>query len=115
MAIKKHVFEKQEVAMTDLIEALDHNFGYPDMTGKVTRMFGGGQTGGTYAKEPSEDMDKRQIYEIVKRLLSANGEMCAKSGSSWKTIRIQGIRMNGTGRSGKSWSRQLGSAMTMTK
>lgn len=75
MAIKKHVFEKQEVAMTDLIEALDHNFGYPDMTGKVTRMFGGGQTGGTYAKEPSEDMDKRQIYEIVKRLLSANGEM----------------------------------------
>lgn len=74
MAIQKHVFEKGEVTMEELQAAMDHNFGYPDETGKLATWFGTGccAAGGS---TPLDGMDERQIYEAVKRILSAKGSI----------------------------------------
>lgn len=74
MAIQKHVFEKGEVTMEELQAAMDHNFGYPDETGKLATWFGNGCCA---AGEPSElkNLDERQIYEAVKRILSTKGSI----------------------------------------
>ena len=74
MAIQKHVFEKGEVTMEELQAAMDHNFGYPDETGKLATWFGQGCCA---AGESSalKDLDERQIYEAVKRILSTKGSI----------------------------------------
>ena len=74
MAIQKHVFEKGEVTMGELQEAMDHNFGYPDETGKLATWFGTGCCAAA-GSTPLEGMDERQIYEAVKRILSAKGSI----------------------------------------
>lgn len=71
-AIQKHVFEKGEVTMEQLYEAMNHNFGYADPTGKIDEWFG---TGCAAASTPVSGMDERQIYEAVKKILSANGSI----------------------------------------
>lgn len=74
MAIQKHVFEKGEVTMEELQAAMDHNFGYPDETGKLATWFGNGCCA---AGESSDlkNLDERQIYEAVKRILSTKGSI----------------------------------------
>jgi pyruvate formate-lyase/glycerol dehydratase family glycyl radical enzyme len=74
MAIQKHVFEKGEVTMEELQAAMDHNFGYPDETGKLATWFGTGCCAAA-GSTPLENMDERQIYEAVKRILSAKGSI----------------------------------------
>jgi formate C-acetyltransferase len=71
-AIQKHVFENKEVTMAQLAEAMDHNFGCDDATGKMNQWFG---TGGGQSCGSDANMDERQIYEAVKRILSANGNI----------------------------------------
>ena len=71
-AIQKHVFEKKEVTMEQLFDAINHNFGYADETGKIEQWFGNGCC---ESNASIEGMDERQIYEAVKRILSANGSI----------------------------------------
>ena len=73
-AIQKHVFENGEVSMAELQEAMDHNFGYPDETGKLATWFGTGCCAAA-GSTPLAGMDERQIYEAVKKILSANGSI----------------------------------------
>ena len=60
--------------MEELQAAMDHNFGYPDETGKLATWFGQGCCA---AGESSalKDLDERQIYEAVKRILSTKGSI----------------------------------------
>lgn len=67
-AIQKHVFENKEVSMRDLKEAMDHNFGYADPTGKLANWYGEGTSCCT-------EMNEKEIYEAVKKILSANGNI----------------------------------------
>ena len=73
-AIQKHVFENGEVSMAELQEAMDHNFGYPDETGKLATWFGTGCCAAA-GSTPLAGMDERQIYEAVKKILTANGSI----------------------------------------
>ncbi len=74
-AIQKHVFENHEVTMEELAQAIDHNFGYPDETGKIDQFFGTGCACTQQSIGSTAGMDERQIYEAVKRILSANGSI----------------------------------------
>lgn len=73
-AIQKHVFENGEVSMAELQEAMDHNFGYPDETGKLATWFGTGCCAAA-GNTSLAGMDERQIYEAVKKILTANGSI----------------------------------------
>ncbi len=73
-AIQKHVFENGEVSMAELQEAMDHNFGYPDETGKLATWFGTGCCAAA-GNTSLSGMDERQIYEAVKKILTANGSI----------------------------------------
>ena len=61
-AIKKHVFESNEVTMAQLKDALDHNFGYAcaDQTA---------------APVDNSSNEESKIYEAIKRILSNNGSI----------------------------------------
>lgn len=61
-AIKKHVFDNQEVTMEQLKEAMANNFGCNCDAPSA-------------ASAPAGDMDEAKIYEAVKRILSANGSI----------------------------------------
>lgn len=58
-AIKKHVFDNKEVTMSDLMEALDNNFGYG--------------VDAQHCGDTSSSDDEAKIYEAVKRILSSMG------------------------------------------
>ena len=66
MAIQKHVFENKEITMAQLKDALDHNFGYPDETGKMAQ-FQGGCCGGA-----AGSTDEQKIYAAIKKILTNN-------------------------------------------
>ena len=72
MAIEKHVFENKDVTMSQLREAMNHNFGYSDASGKNEQFYGTGSVN-SYTAVPGTD--EQQIYEAVKRILSANGNI----------------------------------------
>jgi formate C-acetyltransferase len=74
-AIQKHVFENHEVTMGELADAMKHNFGYADATGRMAQWFGGNGCGTTAGTVTTDTLDERQIYEAVKRILSANGSI----------------------------------------
>lgn len=70
-AIQKHVFENKEVTMHDLRVAMDNNFGYADSTGKLATWYEAGNCncGG------KTELNEQEIYEAVKKILSANGNI----------------------------------------
>lgn len=72
-AIQKHVFENKEVTMSELQEAIEHNFGYPDETGKMSSWF---NLSGTNNEDSVVcNIDEKKIYEAVKQILSAKGNI----------------------------------------
>ncbi len=71
-AIQKHVFEKGEVTMEELYEAMNHNFGYPDPTGKIAQWYCDSPAA---SSDSLAGMSEQQVYEAVKRILSAKGSI----------------------------------------
>lgn len=65
-AIQKHVFENKEVSMAELAEAMDNNFGYGTEVAPASSCCSTGGCG---------EMNEAQIYEAVKRILSAKGNL----------------------------------------
>lgn len=61
-AIQKNVFEDKKLTLTELKDALDHNFGYPD-------------GGGCPAESGGSDQIEARIYEAVKAILSGSGSV----------------------------------------
>lgn len=72
-ALQKHVFESGEVTMAELREAMDHNFGYPDATGKMAAWYGSACAANTNCG--GNTSEEQKIYEAVKRILSSNGSI----------------------------------------
>lgn len=68
-ALQKHVFEKGEVTMAQLAEAMNHNFGYPDPTGKLAQCAAPAQS------DSLSGLSEQQVYEAVKRILSTKGSI----------------------------------------
>lgn len=77
-AMQKHVFENKEVTISQLKEALDHNFGYPvDSSTQAEKIFDAQRAGGAVpnATAAAVQTDEQKVYEIVKKILSSNGSV----------------------------------------
>lgn len=77
-AMQKHVFENKEVTISQLKEALDHNFGYPvDSSTQAEKLFDAQRAGGAVpnATATAVQTDEQKVYEIVKKILSSNGSV----------------------------------------
>ncbi|MDO5293655.1 MAG: glycyl radical protein [bacterium] len=74
-AMEKHVFEKNEVSIQELKQALDNNFGYPvNSSTSAEKEYDAARRNGTAPKADDAMMEQR-IYETVKRILSSNGSI----------------------------------------
>lgn len=72
--IQKNVFEDKKFTMTQLKDALDHNFGYPVPAGSSTGHDDWGRGCCSCTGESEADMEAK-IYEAVKSILSGSGSV----------------------------------------
>lgn len=71
-SMKKNIFDEKRLSLKELREAMDNNYGYPVGTGMSS--YKGGNTS-CCNSSGMNNMTEMEIYEQVKKILSANGSI----------------------------------------
>lgn len=72
-SMKKNVFDEGRVSLEELRKAMDNNYGYPVGTGMSG--YKGESNCGSKVSNSSNNMTEMEIYEQVKKILSASGSI----------------------------------------